>query len=476
MKLDIAKSFKKKNSKYGGYATLVTAAVLAILIVLNLIASSLDLKLDLTKNKLFSLSKESSQVLSSLKQNITIYAFFESGKEDTAIKSVLDKYGEASKKITVQYKDPVKYPEFAKKYNSGTNTVQAGSVVVECGSKFKLIGYSDLFNLSYDNYGNATADSLNAEQRITGAINYVTSDKNPTLYVLQGHSEGSVSSDITSQFENQNYTIKDLNLLQSGAKLEKGSVLLVMQPEKDLTSDETAQIKSFLADSGRAIFLMGITQQDNLPNFMSVLSAYGVGINRKLVIEGDSKYSATNPIVLIPQLESHDITSALTSSNLPVVLPVSQAITTLSVKKSSTTIEPLLTTSKSSYAKANLQTQTSERDSGDVSGPFNVAVAITDKSSSGNATKDTRIVLVANSSFATTQYAKYGGNVEFLANCTTWLQDEGNSLYIAPKSLSSDNLNITGANQILISALVVIVIPLIVTVLGIRVWLRRRHQ
>ena len=47
----------KKSLKYGTNAAIITAAVIVMAIVLNLLVGLLDLKLDLTPNKLFSLSK-----------------------------------------------------------------------------------------------------------------------------------------------------------------------------------------------------------------------------------------------------------------------------------------------------------------------------------------------------------------------------------------------------------------------------------
>ena len=45
----------KKSFKYGTNAAIITAAVIVMAVVLNLLVGMLDLKLDLTPNKLFSL-------------------------------------------------------------------------------------------------------------------------------------------------------------------------------------------------------------------------------------------------------------------------------------------------------------------------------------------------------------------------------------------------------------------------------------
>lgn len=474
-KPDIAKSFKSKKSRYGGYSTLITAVFLAVLIVVNLIAGQLNLKVDLTKNKMYSLSKATYQTIGSLNKDVKIYAFFESGREDAVFKTILSKYAAGSKKISVQYVDPNKNPGIANQFSSG-GQIQAGTVVVSSGSKFKVIQPSEMFNYSYDYYsGNTQVDSLAMEQKLTGSIIYVTSDKNPVVYTLTGHGETALPGQITNALNTQNYTTKDLNLLAKDTSLEGGNVILINGPTRDLSADETKTLKDFLSKGGRAMFLMGLTNND-LPNFQSVLNSYGVGINKSVVVEGSASNSAQNPMLLIPELQSHDILTPLISGNIPVLIPVSQVIDTLNVKKATLDIQPLLVTSSNSWAKKNPKSETLNKESGDLQGPFNIAAAITDNVDQSDSAKNAKLVVFADSVFASSDYVGNGGNVDLVVNSINWLQDQKESISIQPKSLGDESLNINGLQQLLFSGIVVIVIPLIVIIAGVRVWLRRRHQ
>jgi ABC-type uncharacterized transport system involved in gliding motility auxiliary subunit len=244
-----------------------------------------------------------------------------------------------------------------------------------------------------------------------------------------------------------------------------------MSPKKDISTDEADKIKSFLAGGGRTIFLMDLTPTD-MPNFQSVLNSYGVALQKAIVVEGDPSYSANNPIYLYPEMGSHEIMSPLKSGNLPVIIPLAQGIETLSLKKASVTITPLLTTSKNSWGKTNLEATKADKEPGDLTGPFNVAVAISDT----GGTKESRLVVIANSAFMTGQFAGIGGNIDFFTNSVNWLQDVKENISIAPKSLNTGYLNINSLQQLLFSGIVVIVIPLVIIVYGIMVWLRRRHQ
>jgi ABC-type uncharacterized transport system involved in gliding motility auxiliary subunit len=374
MKFDMKKMFHDRKFRYGGYSTLITAVVLAILLVVNLVAGKLNVNVDLTKNKLYSLSDQSYKVLEGLKQNVTIYGFYQSGTEDPIVKEILSKYQKGSDKINIVYKDPIKYPQFAAQFDTDGVQVGEGSIVVQSGKKTKVISYTDLMDQSYDQTtGQPTSSSLLVEQKVTGAIMNVTSENNPVVYVLQGHDEAALAPQVSQKLTDSNYTVKDLNLLNEASKLEDGSTLLVVSPQIDLSKDETATLKDFLAKGGKAVFLMDVTRED-LPNFNSLLNSYGMSIKRTVAVEGDSNYYYQQPIYLVPNIESQDITLPLITKKLVVVTPVSQAIDILEAKKASLTVEPLLTTSDNSWGKKNLESAVADKEPGDYPGPLNIAV------------------------------------------------------------------------------------------------------
>jgi ABC-2 type transport system permease protein len=92
MKLDrlkILNSFKDKKFKYGGYATLLTAFVLAILIIVNLVVGQIPFKIDLTENRLFSLSDQTDTILKNLDQEIQIIGLYKTGSEDKVFDEIL---------------------------------------------------------------------------------------------------------------------------------------------------------------------------------------------------------------------------------------------------------------------------------------------------------------------------------------------------------------------------------------------------
>ncbi|MGH4050876.1 MAG: GldG family protein [Clostridium sp.] len=467
-KLEIKKAFKSNKFKYGGYATLITAIVLVILLVANLIVDKMDLKFDMTTNKLYSLSDQSYKVMDNLSKDINIIIFGKEGSVDQGIAEIINKYPDKSKKITIKYIDPTTNPQVAKKYSSTENVIASGNIVVESGSKFKVINESDLYNTTQDqNTGKTSVQSLAVEQKITGAIMYVVSDTNSVVYNLQGHNEKALAGEVTKSLSNQNFIVKTLDLLTNDWKPASGDMLLISSPSVDISKDELTKLKGFFSNGGHGIFLMDV-QKTKLPNFDDLMSTFGIQIEQSIILEGDSEKFYQAPVYLIPTMNSHAIVDPLTSAGLPILFPAGQPIKQLAVKKASLKIEPLLTTSDKAWGKKDVNSTTTEKEAGDLDGPFDVAVAITDTQGESSA----KIVVFSSSGFVN---VAGGGNMDLFMNSMNWVQDLKDNISITPKDLTTEALKITQAQILGFSALVVIVIPGIVLIAGVVIWLKRRH-
>ena len=108
---------KNRNAFRGGsYSLTISVVVLAILIVVNIFASSLPTavtKYDISASKLYSITSNTKVVVNALDQDVTIYWVVQSGEENQVIENLLSKYDSLSDHITVVKKNPDVYPAFA---------------------------------------------------------------------------------------------------------------------------------------------------------------------------------------------------------------------------------------------------------------------------------------------------------------------------------------------------------------------------
>jgi ABC-type uncharacterized transport system involved in gliding motility auxiliary subunit len=217
---------------------------------------------------------------------------------------------------------------------------------------------------------------------------------------------------------------------------------------------------------------------EGFPNLAGVLETYGVEVGSELIIEGNSRNFISNtPHYLIPDYAAHDITDTLSSKGIRTLFPLSSGINTLDMTRASVTVEPLLTTSGDAYGKSNPEATTINKEPGDLDGPFNLAVAVTD-SYYTNEQHYTRLVVMGTSIVLDDNINAVvsGSNYDFIQGSLDWMSDNEGSVYIMPKTSRGSNLMMTQNTAILIVIFSCIVLPVLILGTGLFIWLRRRHS
>lgn len=463
-----------QRKRWGGDA-LMTAVVLAIVVVINLVVGQIPVKytqFDLTDNQLYTITDQTKAFVKGLDSDVDVYLVAQSGQEDEQIQKVLERYESLSSHIKVHTKDPVVNPSFTKQYTD--SSLSDNSLIVVCGDKYKVINYSDIYQseFNYSTYSNQTT-GFDAEGQLTSAIDYVTSDTLPKLYTLTGHDEASLSDTLTSQIEKENIDIEELNLVTSESVPDDADCLMINGPQKDITADEKDRILSYMENGGHVLIFTDYTETD-MPNLTELLNNYGLSTSAGLIFEGNSQYYYPGyPSYLIPRIQSADAVGSMTSKDL-VLMPYAQNINISDDVRSTVTTEALLQTSSKSYIKTDLKNlTTTEKASGDEEGSFTVGAAVTENYND----VETKLVYFSSSAILdeNMNQAVSGGNYELISNVMSWMIDKEESISIPTKSLSTTYLTVTAADAGFWGA-VVILIPAALVIGGGVVWFRRRRK
>lgn len=296
----------------GTYALSITAVVLAILVVLNVLVSALPsslTKLDISATKLYSITSNTKVVVNALEEDVTIYWIVQSGEEDDVIENLLSKYESLSDHINVVKKNPDVYPTFAEQYTN--ETVQNNSLVVECGERSRFIGYDDIYIQEADIYSYTYSTSFDGEGAITSAIDYVVTDDLPQLYVLEGHGEQELPQNFKEQIEKENIETNTLSLLTVDEVPEDADAILIYEPSSDLSEEEVDMLYEYAEDGGKLMVIAGPTEDGILENLYSLLENYDVETCEGIVVEGNRDRYTMQPYVLLPEMSSHEITDSL---------------------------------------------------------------------------------------------------------------------------------------------------------------------
>ena len=454
----------------GTYALSITAVVLAILVVLNVLVSALPsslTKLDISATKLYSITSNTKVLVNALEEDVTIYWIVQSGEEDDVIENLLSKYESLSDHINVVKKNPDVYPTFAEQYTN--ETVQNNSLVVECGDRSRFIGYDDIYIQEADIYSYTYSTSFDGEGAITSAIDYVVTDDLPQLYVLEGHGEQELPQNFKEQIEKENIETNTLSLLTVDEVPEDADAILIYEPSSDLSEEEIDMLYEYAEDGGKLLVIAGPTEDGILENLYSLLENYDVETCEGIVVEGNRDNYTMQPYVLLPEMSSHEITDSLIEENYYPNMPISQGMI---INDESGAVTPLLTTSSESFSKiAGYDLTTYEKEEEDVDGPFAVALSI-DCSNEG------QIVWFSSAAFLDDMYnaLSSGSNSDLAMNALSSLIGESEAMAIRSKSLNYNYLSITDSTASLLKTLMIGVFPLTYLGVGVFVILKRRRE
>ncbi len=455
---------------------LIGAVLLGLLAVVNVLALSLEdqfaLRVDMTEKELYTLSDESENVIDKLTQNVSIYAVYFRGNEDDHVLNVLAKYVAASDKIFVQNVDYFTNPTFLTQFGNTSLSSQEGAVVVTNadGSSYRIIPNSEMYES--DEWGNV--HETNVEQKITSAIDVVTSTTGKRVRFLTGHKEMEIASleELTDSLEAVNFDVSSIDIVSETPDVEK-DILLSVSPKSDYTQEECSIIEAFISQGGTFILLMDSVTVDLTEGSMQVLEepreniyelieSYGFYIEKDIVVSRETESISLRPTTYQVQLVEHDITQELIEEGKTVVLSEASTIRT----DPSADIEPFLLAPPDSYAKP-------------LEGMTNLLFANTDEIGEftlGAISKDVgNFVVFSSSSFVTNTEIQISGNRDLLPAVCTYVSPEMNVLNIPVKQLQSTRLAVADEfSQMLLGFFLDVLLPLAIVLVGVRISLKRK--
>ena len=471
----IKASFKTRQVKYGGYAALLTLAVIAGLILLNLLAGQLSLQVDMTAGKVFSLSEQTIQVLGGIASPVKFYGLWRPGEEDKTVMDVINLYLSKGRSISMEQIDPDRNPGFVMRYDKNKTGISRGSLIVEGAKGFKVIAPQDMYDISQSPSGGGSITGVAVERRITGALLFAGTGVTPVVYEITGHSEIFLSAlGLKEAVERENYTLQTLNLLTAEIPPD-ASAIIINNPLKDLNGGEAEKLLNYLEKGGRLLVLADYNIQE-LKNMNTVLASYGIEFNYGIVHETDPFYVAIDPRTEWPDLSDHEITRPLADkTKKPVVLIEAMSLSVLETKRRSLEISPLLTTSGASFLRTDINETSSARMPSDISGPLILGAAIKDPSWAQGSDPQARLVVIGSGSILILGAQAFEANNDLFMNSLTWLEDRPETISVRSKSLFLLPMRINLAQVIIFGLLFILIIPLAFFAAGFITWLKRRH-
>lgn len=467
---------EQRRTRLGSFSLIGIAVAIVAVIVVNLLVSSLPSRLtkfDMSAEDLYTLSEDTEKLVADVDADITMYQLLGSSSSTYGdmIWELLSRYASINSHIKVEQVDITLNPTFYQSYTD--KAPSQNSVIVSSSLRSKVVDYSDIVvttqtpnyqTMSYD-----TTYEFAGEAQMTSAIEYVTSDNLPVVYLLNGNGESSLSSDFSSILADDNFRTEQLSLITGDGKVPSdASCVLINVPQNDLSEDEVSALEEYIDGGGKVIMITYYPY--TLANLNALGERYGLSRVPGLLVEGsDSMYASGKPYDLLPSIESTDISSMLSASNVYIIAPKAHGIQKVDTDKT-VTVDALLSTSDKAYSKTNLETLKNETiysvTDEDIEGQFMVAARSTLSESGGQ--------LIW---FGTPYLGKnYYANLQYLIATMNTVCEKEASVTIAAKSLMSDSLTVPDGSSSFWLAIMCVVVPVAVTASGLYVWNRRRKR
>lgn len=508
-----AKGKKPKKSKmdsrrfrYGSMATAITAVVAVLVVVLNVVVSLLadrfPINIDLTQNKLFSLSDNSVEIAKSINKDVQVIVF---GSEDLyknpnmgsdyyqaealykEIYKALQQYTSYSGgKVTVKYEDLNLNPQLATQYNK--YEVTSGDILLLCGDRYQKASFNDMYEISGDGYTQAQTVSSKVEVTLASRIKNVMRDTVQVVTAFVGHEEDEDTvSALKSIYEANGYEFKELNLASS-EEIDANTVAgLIVGPTKDFTAEEIERLQKWLDNDGKLdrnlmVFADFQAECKNLYEFLNV--EYGLEVTDNLVMETSLtrtyRYSGFYPYA---DTADTDFTKDL-SGSANVLTPLTRQIVTHKENNSENSLYnvPIITFPESAklmkIKDATDENASSEDDKSFAADayPINGMAASVKWTYVDNEQVKTNVILSGSTQMILAASQANVKNENVLMSALGAMTGVVDDINVSTKSLERDTITFSDSTTLIVGLGVFTVgIPVIILIICLVVFLKRRH-
>lgn len=486
------KFMKSRKAKHGTVAMAITALVIVMVIVLNIIIGLLvnrfpDLELDLTSNNSFALQDDTIDYVSHLNNDVTVYILMEKDKFESqgtyfvqAQKMLNKMVSKSDGKMKIKYVDLTSNPSFTSNYpNVDWQSSSANNIVlVESGKQYKVLTLTDCFEYdeqTYNYYGTYSFTGTKIEQAVVTAILNVTTDDKVVVDMIKGNNEQDYSS-LKSLLENNAYQVNDVSLA-TGDFDKDAKVAIMYAPSVDLDEKIVEKLSTWLSNDGkygRSLIYVPTADMGEMPNLDDFLKEWGMSIDRGYVFETDETalVNANSPYAFTVSYGDY-YKDNLKNSKIPVVVSESHAV---DITDENTAHALLKTTNKAGVLPIDADKSWDYKDAITGNGENVAAEGVMTNEDK----KSSRVVVFGSYiMFSDTimKYNSFNNSAYFMNVINTIADKEDVGITIESKSIDNTELGITDvATQNTMLVVFVIVIPIAILVAGFVFWLRRRNR
>lgn len=514
---------KKKNHKkfkHGMMSTVLTIVFIAVVVMVNVVATVLfekyPITIDLTSNKVYSISEESEEYVKSIDTDVLITIFAEEA-DFTSLSTytkqaaeVMKKYCQYNDRITYRYVDIDSNPDIVADYE--TSTVSQYDIIVETNPSedvkrtrkitlVDLVKFSDTYTTDflepYQQYGYTEEmliqqaggalgyvslcsqygyiEASNADQAFISALMTVT-DPNPVyVTMLTGRDEVAQLSYLQTLLEANGYTVNTIDITKEEIP-EETTIAVMPAPATDYLDAEIEKVDEFLNNDGnlgKQLLYTGSLAQGETPNIDEFLAEYGIEVGEGVIAETSSDYYYQYPYVTMTSDISKNFNQDMNSSNPSIMNYYSRPVKLLFDTEGMIGTEAYIKSTENAYIADGKTGDPIEKGQ-------QIYAAVASKAlflDTGDSVYSNIIVFgsVDTLSDRLLSYSQFQ-NREYILSLLNGITHKTDGIIIEPKVIEGNVFDINDKQKSVLKWSFILVIPAVVLAAGGIIWLRRKNR
>ena len=493
-------SIISKKLKYGSLATAFTIAFVAFVIIFNVIFTALAEKymwyIDMTKEQVFSLSEEAKVVMSDITEDVNIYFASEPDVLLTGSYSYYTRYvyttalqlSEEFPNVNVECVDVTKNPSFFREfYNTSATAIDPYSVIVESNGEIRVFSIAAFFTCD-DNTDLSTAWAYNGEKRLISGIMQVTQTDSPKVMFTTQHGESlDTALALGTVFAENGYEVQTADLTKDTIPADC-RVMVIYNPmydfigaeAEDQAKNEIEKIDKFLDNYGCLIVFCAPEYVGNLTNLNELLEEWGIAFTAGATVRDHGNSMSIDGYTIVAQYQPDTMGGSIYSDLNALATPPKTLIrkaTPINIlwEKKETLggtrlVSPVLT----SYDSSELVVDGVPGKTG----TYNVVAVARESRIVDNEYYYSYVVAVGSPTFAGEEYINSGAfaNEDIIAATMKATGRERVLAVLKRKPFDNSEITITTAEALNLTAAMTLIIPIIITICGAVVLIRRKHS
>ncbi len=492
--------YNSRKLKYGTTGVLFTVAFIAIVVIFNVIFTSLASHymwyIDMTEEQVYTLSDASREIMSDVTEEVNIYFASEPDVLMTGTNSSYTRYiyttalqlEEAFENVNVECVDVLKNPEFFREfYTTAATDIDTTSVVVQSGAEVRVFKAVAFFAID-DTSDLSTVWAYSGEKKLISGILQVTQTDRPQVAFSTEHGESIPDAiSLANLFGENGFEVTTVNLAEEELD-DDCRILIIFDPiydfigaeAEDQSKNEIEKLDSFLDNFGCLLVFSSPEHAGNLTNLNEFLAEWGIAYTAESTVRDMGHSMSVDGYSVIAEYQAGTLGGSIYSDLNALATPPKTIIRKASPIEilwevggdvnAGRIVSPVL----KSYS-------TSEQISGGAavgSGSYNLATITRETVIVDNEYYYSHVMAFGSPSFVSASYLSSNSyaNEDIVSASMKAVGRERVLALIDIKPFDDSDITVTTAEANRLTAMITLIIPAVIAIAGAVVLIRRKYS